>query len=96
MKLIAIKSFPYAGKRIQAGQPFETKSNKDAKLLIALKRARLDKESRELTITGASDDPVIVKKRRGRPPKAEILPEPQIQEFESSWPDDPMAGENPE
>lgn len=40
MKLVAIKSFTYAGKRVSAGDIFEPKTDRDAKLLVGINNAR--------------------------------------------------------
>lgn len=39
MKMVALKSFTYAGKRINPGDPFDAVGRSDARLLKALKRA---------------------------------------------------------
>lgn len=40
MKFVAIKSFSYNTRRLQAGDVFETKTDRDGKILAAIKNAR--------------------------------------------------------
>ncbi|WP_084581776.1 hypothetical protein [Sphingomonas azotifigens] len=47
MKMIATKPLRYGGKQLDVGDPFETKTDRDAKLLRAIGKAENDGELRE-------------------------------------------------
>lgn len=52
MKLVAIKPFTYNTRRLQSGEVFETKTNRDGILLVAVKQARKVEDRKEEKIEG--------------------------------------------
>lgn len=50
MKLVATKTFSYAGNRLAIGEVFETKTERDAKLLVGVYKARPVEERIETKI----------------------------------------------
>lgn len=63
VQMIALKAFVYAGRRLQAGDPFVARGESDARVLEAVRNAR-----RDLQVPVAITDPVPVARspKRGR------------------------------
>lgn len=92
MRLVAIKSFTYAGSRVNAGDVFKVKTDRDAKLLVGIKSAR-HVEGREDAKISPPDKKLVerasvkiepvtpeVKEESKLPEVEEIKPEPEGKE----------------
>lgn len=75
MKLVATKTFTYAGNRISIGETFETKTDRDAKLLLGIYSARPIEERKESKIPNPPKE--IIERTSNKPvetPKIEDKP----------------------
>lgn len=82
MKLVAIKSFTYAGKRVNVGDVFEAKTSRDEKLLIGIKNARaLDNRPEKVIPKPPADlvEKISVKLEKEVEPVKEEVAEPVVE-----------------
>jgi hypothetical protein len=71
MKLVAIKTFSYAGKRLAIGEVFEVKTDRDAKLLVGIKNARLVDDRKEEKLPAPKKETIEAIRNKVNEPKKE-------------------------
>jgi hypothetical protein len=74
MKLVAIKTFSYAGKRIAVGDIFETKTSRDGHLLVGIRNARELENRPEAKVPEPKTNLVERAHKRVETPKEEVKP----------------------
>lgn len=96
MKLVAIKSFTYAGKRVNAGDIFDVKTDREAKILVGIRSARFTESRPEAKIP--PPEKILVDQASSKPDS--ISPEvkeevkaPEVEEEETPEPKSEAAKE---